>query len=62
MSYSLRITVTGGQPAIEAAGGQISDGKFLLSGHEDPENVRVQLTRLDAEGRSLVTVSAGACR
>ena len=57
MSYAITVTVKLGT-AVVTTSGEVPDGEFAISGHEDDSQRSLNLTHRGADGRYLQSSSA----
>lgn len=57
MSYSITVKAAGGQLTVEHSG-EVPDGTYIISGHEDEHGHTMGVTRSDAEGHQVAHASA----
>lgn len=55
MSFNITVTVADGEPTV-AVSGDVKDGKYAVSGHEDRSQVYLGITQSDSDDRPIVSV------
>jgi hypothetical protein len=60
MSYTIHVEMKDGQLAIHSSTGDIPDGKFVISGHEDGTANSISVTHHDHSGATAIYASAHA--
>lgn len=56
MSYSLKVAVADGVATVETTG-EVPDGTFVVSGHEDDNSRQLGVTRQGVDGRYVEAAS-----
>lgn len=61
MSYSFRIAVEDGKPAVveDSVSGIVPDGLITVSGHEDAGNASIGVTRYDPASSKVIAQASG---
>lgn len=62
MTYSITVKTTDGAAIVSATSGQLPDGTFTISGHEDTTGAGISVQRRDARGRFRAGAAHGHLR
>lgn len=62
MSYSFRLRASGGSLQVENLTGEIPDGEFGISGHEDDASVSIGVSRFSVTGVVVAQTSSNALK
>lgn len=61
MSFNITVTVADGEPTVTSSG-DVKDGQYAVSGHEDRSQVYIGVTQSGPDGRSIIGANATSYR